>query len=588
MPRACNRKPSATPTVGTVSEKIVVEFLVSASQWIAQNIHHGTFKTHALRFNQDVGEGQCFWLSEPKRPAGLRDIWFPAHPATEKMRQRLHGMRIATAPDQIPIPRSREQIRPYLAARYPFLFDWGGEMAMASQFQQSAKITDAYLHVTGWAFEDIEAVYFWVWDNHRHGGRGKPAFERFWIRDLEGYCALYPDDSPRPFQSNEAFDKLSDRVKSSPSLPINLVRHVAEDLFELERGMDCLVGLKDLRENFRQAQRRDRIRLFASASPLLVSIARTHPHVLTHADHKQHADLAAKISDSMPIANRSIEPDKDRTEARVVGWDDLQYILHLFSEIGHRKVAKLGYHAGSGEHDDLRSKIFRLAINFVAHHDPDRAAIHLAKRLSEEDRKYASREVRRRKAKGWSVFDCPPDTGPTGMAGAGGETLAAALDHHFVGASYVEKFRRKTKRLSDEGVFDPNRNPAARAFFFPDAWTQSSPAPALLAARNDWHDELAVLDQRYVLENRKRHIETSAIFASHLSECIIAPFTLRDFGVKLPDSSENPPAGKKPPANKQAKFPACIESGAEKAQKSAVSIQNSRTRQRSKLLLNHA
>lgn len=375
-------------------------------------------------------------------------------------------------------------------------------------------------------------------------------------------------------------------MKASPTLPINVVCHVAEDLFELERGVDCLAGLDDLREMLKKARRQDRCRLFASVSPLLVSIARTHPDILTHADYEQHAEMAAKTSDSLPIAHRGIAPDKERTEARVVGWNDLQYVLHLFSEIGHRKVARFGYHAGSAEHDKLRSRIFRLAINFVAHHDPDRAATHLAKRLREENHGHASREVERRKAKGWSVFDCPPDTGPTGTTGDGGEPLAAVLEHYFVGASYVESFRSETKRLSDQGVFDPNRNPAVRAFFFPDAWIQSSPAPALLAARDDWHDELAVLDQRYVLEDRKRHIETSAIFASHLSECIIAPFTLRDFAVKLPDSSANPPAGKKPPANKQAKFPACIESGAEKAQKSAASIQNSRTRQRSKLLLN--
>ena len=571
-----------------MSEEIAFERITSASQWIAQDISHGSSNTHGVRFQQDVGGSREFWLSDPKRPAGLRDIWFATHPATEKMRQRLHGMGIATARDQIPIPRSREQIRHYLAARFPFLFDWGGELEMASQSQQSVKIEDAYLHVTGWTFEDVEAVYLWVWDNHRHGGRGKPAFERFWLRDLKGFCALFPDDSPRPFRSNEVFDRLSDRVKASPSLPVHVVRHVAEDLFELERGMDCLAGLDNLRETLRRARRRNRIRLFASVSPLLVSIARTHPDILIHADLGQNADLAAKTSDSLPIASRGIEPDKERIEARVVGWDDLQYILHLFSEIGHRKVAMFGYHAGSGEHDELRSKIFRLAINFVAHHDPGRAATHLAKRLSEENHGNASCEVERKKARGWSVFDYPPNTGRTETADAGGEPLARVLDHYFVGASYIESFRSETKRLSDKGVFDPDRNPAVRAFFFPDAWTQSSPAPALLAARDDWHDELAVLDRRYVFEDRKRHIETSAIFASHLSECVIAPFTLRDFGMKLPDSSANPPTGEKPPANKQAKFPTSIESGAEKAQKSAVSIQNSRTRQRSKLLLNHA
>jgi hypothetical protein len=108
-----------------------------------------------------------------------------------------------------------------------------------------------------------------------------------------------------------------------------------------------------------------------------------------------------------------------------------------------------------------------------------------------------------------------------------------------------------------------------------------------LAARDDWRNELAVLDQRYVIEGRKRHLETSTLFASLLSECIIAPFTLRAFGVKLPDPSANPPAAKKPLANKQAKILDPVESGAEKAQKSGVSIENQRTRQRSKLLLNY-
>lgn len=577
----------------TVTEEIlsatkggVVGSMASAACWICQNQCYGTSQLHAIRFHE-ANFGAHPGLPSPKRPAGLRDIWFPEHPAVEQMRRRLHGMGIPSEPDQIPMPATREQIRPYLSARYPFLFDWGREMTMVSQSRQSLRIEDAYLHVAGWTFDDVEAVYLFAWDNHRHGGRGKPSFERLWIRDLNGFCALYSDDSSRSFRSNEAIEKLCDRVNTSPANSIEVVCHLAEDLFELERGLDCLAGLDDLRETLRRARRAQRIRLFASVSPLLVSIARTHPELLTPVDHEQHADLAAGTSDTLAIANRGIESDKDRTEVRFVGWDDLRYVLHLFSEMGHRKVAMFGYHSDAAEHDELRSKIFRLAINFIAHHAPDRAAKHLAKRLSEEGRKSASREMREKGEEHWSVFDGLRDSGNAGNGDDQDQSLAAALEYHLVGASYVSDFRSEGMRLSKAGLLDPTNNPAARAFFCPAAWRENKLSDALLAARSEWSDELAVLDQRYVAEKRKRLLRTSAFFASRLSECILAPFTLRAFGVKLPDAAANPASGNELPSNKRPKSSLHIESGGEKAQNSAISIRDLRTRERSKLLLNH-
>ncbi|KZY94103.1 hypothetical protein A3748_09450 [Erythrobacter sp. HI0077] len=576
---------SVTAEMMSSTEGGAYALIASASLWIAQNLCHGSSRLHADRLTQNAFGNQQSLSVTPQRPAGLRDIWSPGHPAVEQMRCRLHGMGIPSNPDQIPMPASREQITPYLAARYPFLFDRGREMAMASQSHQSTGIEDAYLHVAGWTFEDVEAVYLFAWDNHRHGGRGRASFDRLWIRDLDGFCDLYPDSS-RSFRLSEAFDDLRNRIKTTAANPIAVVRHIAEDLFELERGMDCLVGLTDLREMLRQARREDRLRLFASVSPLLVSVARTHPEILSPADHKQHAGVTAGLSDSLTIASRGIEPDKELTEARFLGWSDLQYVLHLFSEMGHRKVEKFGYHAGSAEHDELRSKIFRLAINFIAHHDPGRAAAHLAKRLSEEDHKHASDEILHRKRTGWSVFDGSPDAETTEDADAQDEPLAVVLAYCLVGASYVDTFRKESKRLSEAGILDPAKNPAARAFFSPEAWTQTPATTTLLAARDDWSDELAVLDRRYVAEKRKRHLQTSAFFASRLSECIIAPFTLRAFGVKLPDAPENPATGKEPRSNKRPKSSLHIESGGERAQNSAISVCDLRTRERSKLLLN--
>ena len=577
---------SVTAEIMSGNEGNVGALFASASHWIAQNFCDGTSRLHADRLAQDAVGNLQFQSLPPRRPAGLRDFWFPKHPAVEQMRCRLRGMGIATDPDRIPMPTSREQIRPYLAARYPFLFDWGREMAMASQSRQSSRIEDAYLHVAGWTFEDVETVYLFAWDNHRHGGRGKNSFERLWIRDLDGFSKLYAADRPQSFRPNEVFEKLSDRVKTSSANPIDTLCHVAEDLFELERGMDCLAGLDDLRETLRGVRRRDRVLLYASVSPLLVFDARKCPEILIHADLQQHATRAAEISDSLPIASRGIEPDKNRTEARFVGWDDLQYVLHLFSEMGHRKVAKFGYHAGSAEHDELRSKIFRLAINFIAHHDPGRAAAHLAKRLIEEGHKHAGHEILDRRKTGWSVFDGSPDAETTEDADAQDEPLAVVLAYCFVGASYVDTFRKESKRLSEAGILDPAKNPAARAFFSPEAWKQNPPTTTLLAARDEWSEELAVLDRRYLAEKRKRHLQTSAFFASRLSECIVAPFTLREFGAKLPDAPENPATGKGLRSNKPSKSSLQIESEGEKAQNSAISVRAFRTRERSKLLLN--
>ncbi|WP_147270824.1 hypothetical protein [Alteripontixanthobacter maritimus] len=566
--------------------------IVSATKWITKSIYNGSRDPHGAKLMKDGADDLQFVKIGPKRPFGLRDQFYPYHPAVLAMRGKLHAMGIRTNTDAVPMPEDRHQIRAYLSARFVFLFDCAFEQVMSVQSVQTKKVQKAFQHIAGWDFDIVVAAFEAAWDNPRHGGAGRPAFERLWMRDLRGWKNLYPAASKKQFVSNDGVDAFMRRMKLPNASPSDAIQYIAEDLFELERGYDCLEGFGCHRQQLKQLKRSQRVRLYASVSPHLPLIAKSHPELIKQGDEEHQADLAGETAASLTLAISGLDKDRPLTEPWFLGWNDRGFILHLFSQIGRRKAEQLSRHSDVPEHNILRSRIFRLTINFLAHHNTDRADRYLAKRLNAESHKTAASELASSAKPPLSYFGETTACNDSPQR----QSLLDALSCMDVGASYVERLREVEVRRNSDGLSDPKMEPIKRAFFCPDAWTTDILVETLLAEREAYCGPLGLLNDLYASETRKGHLEVSASVAGRLLECMVAPLTLRAFAVKPPvlsakNVAAEPTDGEYPRAygaslaNNCKKISCRTESGAEKAQKSAHSRKNAKTRTVSKVLL---
>lgn len=510
-------------------DDLVVE-IASAAKWIATNVYTGSREPHSKKLSKDGEGNREFANITARRPAGLRDVLYADHPAVQAMRRRLHAMGISTDPLAVPTPTSRDQIRTYLSARAPFMFDRGLERVMATQSLQTDEIAEAFRHVCGWNFDDLVAVFEFAWDNHRHGGKGGTSFDRLWLRGLSGFIYLYRSADKPLSLVDAAIGDLCHRMRIRNDKAISAVVDVAAGFFEIERLIDCLEGIAAHRLKLKSRAHRWHGKLSSSASLFLISLKGTQNELSVSLDL-----LSQDPSENDPAAGlqplkRGLESDVLKTESTFVGSDDLGYALSIFSSLGRHKVATYRRHRVVPEHNILRSRIYRLALNTVAHSDWNRALGHLLKRTSGPDSKAIRRQSSNAAPGSISFFGAHRPISKSLV------TLLTFLTLEDVGASYVENVRIEEKRRIKGGFFDPEINPAVRAFFYPNGWSVDVFAEHLLMKRTNLRDALGLLHSMLVVEERKGHLNTAAILAGRLLECIVTPLTMRAFAVRIPDA----------------------------------------------------
>ena len=547
------------------SSKATILEMESANAWIAlalctnKSIASGPHRCCAVTVctgkhfrrlvtDSDLTAEELFELA--KRPRGFRDRLYDKHPVVTAMRTRMKTLRIRKTSDVLLTPRSRKQIRPYLAARFPFLFDASLSDDQKCRFKQSDLVADTCRHVIGWEFDDIVELFEWAWDNKRSGGAGQGSFARLWTRDLEGFLLLYRSGKHALVCMNkQAESGLVRRTKKKFDTMLPILEAVISDVFELERIVDCLEALASLRS---QRQRMSLLQKSLSGgclSPLQIFIVKDDPKILQEGNKVQQSYVASHISAKARLKSRPLSSDKDMTEAYFVGWDDLDYALHAIIGISRKRNSLFRRYKTPEETSMLQSRSFRLALNLVATVDPERAKQHLVKRLGEEKRAKFQAKVTSTDTKNLSYFELLIGfIGIDGLCNINSSGSVPVEQRNFFeserpGSSYVTEFKNHMSILLRRGLHNASTNSARRAIYYRESWVTSPIGTALRRARKNQKTELAKLDEKYVSAlDESRLLETSLVLAEYILECVLPPLTNRDFAISLP---ENPKKVKK-------------------------------------------
>lgn len=521
---------------------------------------------HFRRVQKDIGldEAKLFYIA--KRPKGLRDVLFDEHPVVSSMRSHMRLLKIRNTSEPLLTPRYRKQIRGYLAARLRFLFDASLPNHQQRKFVQGDVVAETCRHVLGWTFDDVVELFEWAWDNKKSGGAGRGSFARLWARDLKGFLALYPwGNATSGWSAEQDGSRLMSRVKPTCDTVIPVLEAVIGDLFELERVVDCLKQLKDLRAERMRMTSLQKIVGGGLISPLQIFIARDKPNLLKPKNHIQHAYVAGHVATRHHPKSRHLSSYKDDTEAFFVGWDDLDYSLHAIIEINRRRKETFKTYKTDQETSLLNSRTFQLALNLVAVFDPERAKQYLYKRLSEEQRPHVAATVLATEPNELSLFEinleysqgaCFDENRPAAEREV---EITNCLELERPGASYVNEFKTKMSSLRRRGLTTSATCPNRRAFYFREGWTASAAGAALSQARKENEHELVRLNKGFTSEpDESRSMETSKLITEHLIECVLPPLTDRSFAVSLSEQAtgknskkniaKNPHNQRKPPS----------------------------------------
>lgn len=488
---------------------------------------------HFQRMQKDSGLGPEELFHVAKRPRGLRDELFDEHPVVVAMRDRMQAFEIPETSDPLLAPETKEQIRPYSEARFPFLFDSSLLLTQQGVFAQGSLVAEACRHVLGWTFDDVVELFEWAWDHKKPGGAGRGSFARLWARDLTGFLKLYPfGQGSSGSRVNSSFD---------PIIPV--LEAVLGDLFELERLVDCLAELTELRKERRRMSLLQKIVSGGLLSPLQISITQNDHKLLRKNNHIQHTYVAGHVGAAYPLKSRHLSSDLDKTEAFFVGWDDLDYSIHVFIGINGRRKEVFKKYKTAEETSLLQSRLFRLALNLIAATDPERAKEHFIKRLSEENRSEIAAKVSATNAENLSLFEISIDYGlrkasEDSWADADSETAVEnCLEYERPGATYVTDFKSRMSLYESGGLRSAPTHSTRRAFYFREGWTALPSGAALKRARKKKKAALARLNRGYISErDESRLLETSLLLSERMLECVLPPLTSRDFAILLDTS----------------------------------------------------
>lgn len=503
--------------------------------------------THFQRTQEDSGLGPEELFHVAKRPRGLRDALFDEHPVVNTMRERMQALNISEKSGPLLSPRSKEQIRPYLAARFPFLFDSSAPLIQQGVFAQGSLVAEACRHVLGWTFDDVVELFEWAWDHKKPGGAGRGSFARLWARDLTGFLKLYPfGQGPSGWSAKRPKSGLMSRVNSPFDPIIPVLEAVLGDLFELERLVDCLAELTELREERRRMSLLQKIVSGGLLSPLQISVSQHNHKLLQKNNHIQHTYVAGHVGAAYPLKSRHLSSDLDKTEAFFVGWDDLDYTLHVFIGINGRRKEVFKKYKTAEETSLLQSRLFRLALNLIAATDPERAKQHFIKRLSEENRSEIAAKVSATNAVNLSLFEISIDYGlrkasEDSWADADSEAaLENCLAYERPGATYVTDFKSRISLYKSRGLRSDPTNSIRRAFYLREGWTALPSGAALKRTRTNRKAALARLNRGYISKrDESRLLKTSLLLSERILECVLPPLTSRDFAISLDTNATN-------------------------------------------------
>lgn len=283
---------------------------------------------------------------------------------------------------------------------------------------------------------------------------------------------------------------------------VGAVVFVLEQALEFERTCDYVKAhLKLFRD---MCAGRSKAFIFADLEPVLLFADVFGIGGMTVGDPDNHARVASDFLKPLRAARHRADAPEGLRYHSIMGFSPLDFLLIYFFSCHQRfpeVVASQNLCPFS-----LNSAFLRLALNVLAHLDVDEAAAELVARLSHAPQS--------RKREG-SSSDAKPK--PKSERAAGGKlgrvTPRKALDlfqppaesplHEFLyddddwGAPWVNELRKRYGALSRRGLHDEQKNPFARAYPLPAAWSTERSTASLDRWFGALTDEVSRLDPLY-------------------------------------------------------------------------------------------
>ncbi len=336
-------------------------------------------------------------------------------------------------------------------------------------------------HVT---VDDIGLAFDAVAANAALLGPRNKALHRAWNRDVPGLRASF---AKKTFMPTDAFaHRFAPLLESEDALGAVII--VLEQAFEFERMIEYvsegLSAIKIIRGDMVTKGH-----WYSDLSPNMVFLGACWPSPLKPGDHEHNGRVNFDTIDGKRLARHgAVAPEGERWH-RILGDSALDYILHYLISTKDR-YQRLGLQREQG-HWEEGSALLRVALNILAHIDPDEAQAELKARLthskSSDPRIDLERQIPRK------LFDVLSVTE---------RMIDRQMEEVWWGEGYVRRFAKEHRKRCTNGLHDENRNPYARAFYFPQGFSEPFQTIRLRLVWEQAASALNRIDGRYVPKAR--------------------------------------------------------------------------------------
>ncbi len=406
-------------------------------------------------------------------------------------------------------------LRLWVAARFPFLFDAESEPNWNGDIVQSAPMAQAVGELFGFDYETVVAAFGFVDQHDQPGGRsGKSAFKLLWERNILGFQKRFRNVRV-PFRDLPACMRSYAKTMRLGKKPSRIVTHLLESVMEIERAIEWLIGYF--------AQKPDKWKLLAMAraevSPLAMIWAIYCPDDVVQGDPQDHAAKAIAILDRLKL-NAQAQRDELPYE-RCLGDDELGFLVTVLFWLRQRNLRP-----NTRLSRETASLLFRVAANAVAWVDRPRARQTVVARFR-GGRHEAIRDLLK-SDKPASLFD-PDQPGDDAWW-----HLNAADGLTELGADFVFRIQNQELEREKWGLRDRSRNPLIRAGFCPEAWSKPVVKETMTDAWIVCRSTLQTLDLHYASPWLKgKEFKNALGLSLMISEMPVPPMTDFLFGHNL-------------------------------------------------------
>lgn len=396
---------------------------------------------------------RAYLASSADRLPGSRDIIVAGHRLSVELFRAATEMDPRTVYElkQFPVEAERTlltQFRFKALENYALDTDW---REPADPKRDALNALRSINHIT---VEDIGLALDAVAANAARLGPRNKAMQWAWNRDMPGLRASFANTIFMP--TNAFARRFAPLLESDDALGAVII--VLEQAFEFERTIEYVYeGLSAIK-----IIRGDMVtkgHWYSDLSPNMVFLGACWPNPLMPGDHKHNGRVNFDAIDGKRLARHgAVAPEGDRWH-RILGGSALEYILHyLISTMDRFK--RLGLQPKQG-HWAEGSALLRVALNILAHIDPDEAQAELKARLthskSSDLRIDLERQIPRK------LFDVLSVTE---------RMIDRQMEEAWWGEGYVRRFAKEHRKRCTNGLHDENRNPYARAFYFPQGFSE--------------------------------------------------------------------------------------------------------------------